>query len=338
MISKSKELFKQSHLALTLIPITIREVIYLPTSPCDLYVFENGEFKLIIHKGQYLSPQLLKDTINAGHVKVFTHEQNRSHIIELQQSNLRALTRSFSMGDMHQNCIKQLELLTLNLRYLFEDPTNDETLNLQYQSLKILFKYLYNNAKMHELIYHEYKKQGHHYIFAQPFFSSLFLIGILKMSHVYSEKEVEGIFIASYFKDIGMSAIPIEKFDVQDLSEHDKKILSNHPKISVQILQNRIQIPPHFMKAIEEHHNLSTLQLEDGETINSSKVTISGFETIMIIITDIVSAMISSRPFREATTLFEALELIKHRTSAQYPGEFKLVVTYFKNFFTNTVR
>ena len=335
---KASQLFRQSHLALTLVPITIRELFYLPTSPCTVYIFEEGEFKTLVTKGQYLNPNNLKEIISSGHAKVFVQEFERKEIIELQQTNLRNLTRSFSMGNTIENCKKQLSLLTVNLRYLFEDPTNDESLNLQYQSLKILFKYLYDNPKVHEQIYHDYKKQGHHYVFSQPFLSSLFLIGILKMSHVYSEKEIESLFITSYFKDIGMSAIPVDKLDSDELTDNDKKILLNHAKLSVQILQNRLQLSPNLYKVIEEHHNLSTLpENEEGEVITTSHVTISGFETVMVIITDIVAAMISSRPFREPTSLYEALALVKKRVSAQYPKEFKLVVGYFKNFFTNTV-
>lgn len=334
----AKKLFKQSHLALTLIPFTIRELFSLQSCPCDIYTFENGEFNEILREGSYLGPKVLKELISEGHTQVFTQESQRGKLIEIQQENLRQVTRSFSMGSPLDNCKRQLSLLTLNLRYLFEDPTNDGTLNLQYQSLKILFKFLYENPRKHEYIYHEFIKQGHHYIFTQPFISSLFLIGILKHSHAYSEKDVEQMFITSYFKDIGMSAIPVEKYDKEELTDKDKKILSKHAKLSVQILQGRLQISPLHFKIIEAHHSFSSLNSGVESSEKNNEVLISGFETMMVNITDIVAAVISPRPYRAPDSLFHALDIAKILMSTEYPDEFKLLVNYFRNFFSNTVK
>ena len=333
----AKQLFKQSHLALTLVPFTIRELFYLSSSPCDIYIFENDSFKVLLRAGAYLDGKTLKDIIQAGHIKVFTHESQRGKLVELQQNNLRSVTRSFSMGSPSDNCKRQLSLLALNLRYLFEDPTNDEALNLQYQSLKILFKYLFQNPKKHEVIYKEFIKQGHHYIFTQPFISSLFLLGILKSSHAYSEKDFETLFIMSYFKDIGMSAIPVENYDIEDLNDHDKIILGKHADLSVQILQGRLPISPNHLKIIESHHSFSLLRNSMENIAPPENLVVTGFETMMVNITDIVAAMISPRPYREATTLFEALDLVKLRISNQYPQEFKLIVNHFRSFFSNSV-
>lgn len=334
----AKELFKQSHLALTLIPFTIRELFYLSSSPCDIYIFENNSFKPLLRAGAYLDNATLKEIISSGHTKVFTKESQRGKLIEIQQNNLRTVTRSFSMGNPHDNCRRQLSLIALNLRYLFEDPTNDETLNLQYQSLKILFQYLFNNPKKHEAIYKDFIRQGHHYIFTQPFISSLFLLGILKSSHLYSEKDIETLFITSYFKDIGMSAIPVEKYDIEELNEHDKSVLAKHADLSVQILQGRLPISPNHFKVIEAHHSFSLLRTQMDQATQKNDLMVSGFETMMVNICDIVAAMISPRPYREATSLFQALDLVKIMMANQYPQEFKLIVNHFRSFFSNSVR
>lgn len=334
----ARDIFNQSHLSLILTPFTVRELFSLSNCPSDIYVFEKGSFSLLLRKGAYLDNTILKNIITQGHIKVFTKDENRQLIIEQQQQNLRAITRAFSMGDKYENCKKQLSLMTLNMRYLFEDSTNDETLNLQYQSLKILYKYLFENTKKHEQLYLDFLKQGHHYIFTQPFISSLFLVGILKYSHAYNEKDIENLFITSYFKDIGMSAIPIEKYDLEELSENDKRILATHADLSVQILQGRLQLSPSHFKIIEAHHSFSTLRTEmENPSQTTNDLTISGFETMMVNITDIVAAAISPRPYRQASSLFQALDLIKILMANQYPQEFKILVNYFKNFFSNTV-
>ncbi len=318
-----------------LIAITIRELFYLQSSPIEVFIFKDSEFHRLLRKGAYIDAKFIKSTIEQGHNNIFVRSKHRHILIESQQENMRSLARSFSMGDSFDNAKRLLNLTSLNLRYLFEDPTNDETLNLQYQCLKILFNFLFRYPKKHEEVYKYFIKQGHHYVFAQPFLSSLFLIGILKTAHIYSQKDIENLFITSFFKDIGMCSIPVEKFDLEDLSDKDKETLSKHPINSVKILKGRLPLPPNYFEIIESHHSFSLLKRELGtEPSFRDNLQISGIETILVNITDIIAAMISPRPYREAETLYDALKLVSEMISPQYPSEFKLIVNYFRNFFT----
>ncbi len=332
------DIFRKSHLALNLTPFTIRELFNIPTTPCDVYIFKDGKFQHSLYRGTYVANDTLKEMIEDGHTIVFASHAQRVELKELQQEILRQTTRSFSMGDSYQNCKDQLNLITINMRYLFEDPTDDNTINLQYQSLKVLANYLIQNPKKHEALYRYFSSQGHHYIFAQPMLSSIFLVGILKTSQLYNNKDIENFFITSYFKDIGMSAIPIEKYDKQNLSEMDKTLLAKHPVISSRILQGRIQLSPAHMKVIENHHTFSILDKYDTEGQYSKNLTVVGFETIMVNICDIVAAMISPRPYREALTIFDALEKVRTHIGKDYPHEFKIIINYFRNFFTTSVK
>jgi HD-GYP domain-containing protein (c-di-GMP phosphodiesterase class II) len=49
---------------------------------------------------------------------------------------------------------------------------------------------------------------------------------------------------------------------------------------------------------------------------------------------DIIAAIISERPYRKPGKLFDALELTKKMVGNQYPQEFKLIVFFFKTFFS----
>ncbi|OUR96665.1 hypothetical protein A9Q84_09995 [Halobacteriovorax marinus] len=329
---------KQNSLSFSLLPISIRELFFLTETPCDIFGMVDGLYKLILREHSFINSQVLRDLISRNHSTVFVQQDRRNDIITLQQNNLRTVTRSLSIGDAVEKGRKQLGLLTLNMSYLYDDPTDDETLSLQYQSVKNLCSFLYERPEIHEKLYHDYIKQKHHFIFAQPLLSSLFLVGILKMSHLYSFKEVESLFITSYFKDIGMSVIPTEKYDQRTLSDEERVLLNSHPKTSAQILQGRIQLSPaHF--AIMENHHLFSLLTKDLHVPDTSKLDhkeakmISGFETMVISITDVIAAMITPRPYRDATSLFDSLELAKVLMSDDYPGEFKLMVNYFKSVF-----
>lgn len=330
---------RQSALDYQLTPISIREILNLSSSPCDIYALDdNGLYFEILRKNTYIDNDVIKDLVKSKVVFLFVQENERKELIEVQQQNLRLIARSLSIGDAIENGKRLINLLTINMRYLYEYPMDDTILNLQYQGAQNLFRFLYEHPQIHEQLYLDFLKLKHHYIFAQPFLSSLFLLGVLKMSHLFSEKEIEGLFITSYFKDIGMSAIPIEKYDEKELSEDDKRLLIRHADLSVEILHGRIPLSPNHYKIIEGHHSFSKLDSELGPLGIGNNLMITGIETVFVSCMDIFSAMISPRPYREATSLFEGLEMIKNLVSEEYPNEFRIIVTYFKNFFAKTMK
>lgn len=335
---KAAQALEQARLGYKLVPVTIRQLLYLSSTPCDFYIQENGLFVELLRKNTYIDNDVIRELIQNNQIHLFIYADDKKELIAVQQENLRQVTRSLSIGDALEKGKKQTNLLAINMGYLYEFPMEDDLLQLQYQSVVNLFRFLFENTSIHEQLYLDFKKYKHHYIFSQPFLSSLFLLGVLKMSHVYSEKELENLFVTSYFKDIGMSAVPIEKYSEKELSEHDKKLLSRHADISVNILQGRLPISPNHLKIIEGHHAFSLLSDDLSEVKKENSLVITGTETVMVACMDIISAMISERPYRGATSLFEALEMIKILISDSYPNEFRLIVTYFKNFFAKTMR
>lgn len=330
--------FQKYYLNLSLSPIHVRELFFLHNVPCDIYAFRNKIFEIDIKKHTPITKELLKDLMENQKIKLFVDRYSHDQLREAQQNNLRTISRSLSIGDPLVKGRKQLNLLTLNMRYLYDNPNHDATLSLQYQGIKNLCLFLLENLEIHSKLYYDYMKSHHHYVFAQPLISSLFLVGILKQSHQFSNKEIETLFVTSYFKDIGMSAVATEKYNLVALTDADRKIFLDHPGISVQILQGRIPLGPTYLKIIRNHHTSSLLKdnhdvkdvIHDEETENK---TILGFETVVITVLDIIAAMITGRPFRKPTNLFEALELARKLIADEYPQEFKLIVNYFKQIF-----
>jgi hypothetical protein len=333
MMKNPFEILQQNALNYTLTPITFREVFFIPEAPCDFFAQVDGLFKIVISKNSELTNSVLRDLLQKGQSQLFVKEDDRLLLRLAQQENLRSVTRALSIGDPLEKAKLQTNLLALNLVYLYEEPTNDELLGLQIQSAKNLSTFLYNKPQIHEQLLKEFLKQGHHYIYAQPFISTLFFIGVLKNSRLYVDKDIELFFITSYLKDIGMSAIPTEKYNQENLDDHDKLQLASHPQLSVNILKGRAPLPPNHLKIIENHHIYSTLT--NKLNISDDPNSLFGFETMMISVMDIVAAMTTDRPFRKAESLFKSLDLIRLLIGDQYPNEFKLIVFYFKNFFKN---
>jgi hypothetical protein len=330
------KILEQNALCFKLMSIAFREVFFIAEAPCDIYAQIDGLFKIVIHRKSEINTHLLKNILQQKISNLFVMDSDRLLLREAQQDNLRNVTRSLSIGDPLIKAKLQANLLTLNLGYLYEDPTNDALLSLQVQSAKNLAIFLYNKPHIHEELYSGFINQGHHYIYAQPFLSTLFTMGVMKHSQMYTDKDIELFFLTSYLKDIGMSAIPVEKYNEENLREEDKILLATHPQLSVKILKGRVPLPPNHIKIIENHHIYSTLTKRYQLVAKDDPNSIFGFETMIISVMDTVAAMITDRPFRKRETLFKSLDIIRLLISEQYPQEFKLIVVYFKNFFKNT--
>lgn len=331
-LMRAYTLLEQNALNTGLKPISLRGFLFLKQSPCDVYGLENSLYKVLLKKNSYINTSVLKNLIQQGHTKVFVPHSQHSELIELQQDELVKVTRSLSIGPPLDNAKKLVNLLTVNMAHLYDFPTDDKTLNLQIQSVKNLCLFLYNRPEIHAPLYHEFSKQKHHFIVAQPFISSLFLIGVLKQSRMFSDKEVENLFLTSYFKDIGMSSVPTEKFDKDELSHDEKMLLARHAGHSVQILQGRLPLAPQYFKIIQNHHSFSLLT-RDMNLDKSQEQLAQGFETMIVSVMDIIAAMITERPYRPSVPIFESLELTKVLIIDEFPHEFKLIVGYFRNFF-----
>jgi len=334
-MKKAYDVLEQNSLNFKLSPISFREIFFISEAPCDIYGQVDGLLHVILYKKAEITTSILKNFLSRQLANLFVMEEDRPLIRLAQQDNLRNVTRSLSIGDPLEKARLQTNLLTINLGYLYEEPTDDNLLNLQVTSAKALAPFLFNKPQIHEALFKEFMKQGHHYIYAQPFLSTLFLLGVMKSSRLYNDKDIELFFLTSYFKDIGMSAIPAEKYNQENLEDEDKLLLSTHPELSVNILKGRIPLPPNHLKIIENHHIYSTLTKKLNLPPKDDPNIMYGFETMMISVMDLVAAMITDRPFRKAESLFKSLDLIRLLIGEQYPQEFKLIVIYFKNFFSN---
>lgn len=321
---------QQNALALKLTPIHIRELLYITNVPFNVFALNHNIYEIVIQAGQTLDKITLKEFIHKGFMTLYIEDNDKPKLIENQKENLRGSTRSLSIGDPIEKGKRQFALLTINLGHFYEDTSNDDSLALLTQSTKNLFQFLYGNPTIHRILFDEYIKQHHHYIFAQPLISSLFLLGALKQSRSLGEKEIENLFLTSYFKDVGMSAIPTAKYDSQNLSDQDKILLLKHPTLSVNILEGRLPLRPTYLKIIENHHLFTLL----GNKMAPTEDILSGFETMMISITDVISAMVSERPYRPSLPVFRSLEYVKLLIADQYPSEFRLLVNYFRQFYS----
>jgi hypothetical protein len=323
---------EQNSLTLQLTSISIRELFYLNQSPCSIFLFtEEKIFKEVLRKGDLINRDSLALLVKNGRGRVFITYDDHENIKEKQQENLRKIIRSLSMEKSSKTLRRLVNLLSINLHYLYENPSSDQFLLLQYQSIINVFNFLMENTNYIQLLYNETQKQGHHYIINQPFISSIFLLGFLISTQFYNKKEMETLFLTSYFKDIGMATIPSDKYENQIKTKKDQLLFLHHPNASIKYLFGRIPLSANYLNIIKFHHFHHSLINNKAITPTNENIII-GFETTLISIMDIIAAMTSQRPFRASLSLFESLVISKKIMINDFPKEFSYLVNFFKNF------
>lgn len=325
-------------LELSLRPILVGELYLISKLKHPAYVFKEGVFTPVINSGVAPSKEHITLLLKSGYRDVFIYSDDLSEIKKNLESALLKVNRSLSVGDPIENGTKNIKLLSLNLSGLYKNPHNDEFLMGQFQSSQNLSKFLLENKKTHALLYQNLSKENFHFTLSQPMLSSLLLLSFLQSSHLFHEKEIENLFLASYLKDIGVAMIPDEKYDIKILNSKDQELFANHADFSFELLEGRIPLSKNYLTIIKHHHFLNDKMkkmLSKESYIPKDPDVILGLESTLIAVFDIIVAMTSERPYRKSMSIFQSLELIKKLMADDYPQEFKALVFFLKQFYKN---
>jgi HD-GYP domain-containing protein (c-di-GMP phosphodiesterase class II) len=325
-------------LGLKLKSVLVGELFLISKLTHPVYVFKDELFSVVIPSGSSPSKEQINLLIKNKQREVFLRQEDFEQIKKGLETALIKANRSLSVGDPLQNGSKNIKLLSLNMTNLYQNPHNDELLMLQFQSSQNLSNFLLENKKHQSDLYHNFSKENFHYTIAQPMLSSILLLSFLQSTHLFHKKEIESLFLTSYFKDFGLSIIPEEKYDLKTLSPKDKEILSDHSEFSLNLLDGRIPLSKSYLNIIKEHHflhdKMKTL-INPHESTDHSSDILMGIETILVAVFDILVATINDRPYRKKWTTYQALELIKRLMADDYPQEFKALVIFLKQFLKN---
>lgn len=326
---------EKNRLALKLKPIFVGHLSIADALRMSAYSFVNGSFHRVLLPNEGISIDFIKNYARDISTEIYIHEEDFTELNEQLSDKLVKLTRSLSIGDPQKNGARHAHLLSLQMASLYKDPFNDELLSSQFQSGQNLSNLLINNREIHKSLYQTITRQGHHYTIAQPLLSSILLLSFIQSTGLFSEKEAQNLFMTSYFKDIGMSFIPREKFELADLNDFDKKIFSEHSENSMKILEGRVPLSANQLELIKNHHflNYKIQALAANRKYAPEDQLVAGLESAMLSAIDILVAMTNDRPYRKGTSVFTALELLKRVLSDEHPQEFKNLVIFLRQFF-----
>src|SRR5690606_4038260 len=219
---------EQHRLSLKLRPILVGELYLAKKLQNPVYIFKNGLFHPVIAGGSVPSKDQIAGLIKSSHKEVYLYSDDILEIKKSLEIALTKITRSLSVGDPFDNGSKHIKLLSLNLGGLYQNPHSDEQLMLQFQSTQNLGKFLLENKKFQPHFFHNLQKENFHFTLTQPMLSSVLLLSFLQSIHLFHDKEMENLFLTSYLKDIGLSMIPIDKYDLKTLTTRDQELFANH--------------------------------------------------------------------------------------------------------------
>ncbi len=287
--------------------VAIKDLLMLEIPTDDIYTYKDGEFFVCISQGSAIKKETLKDLLRQKVKNIFVHSPDYNIIKERLKNELLRVTRSLSVGNPIENSKRQVQLLSQNMTELYKDPLNDENLKLQYQCTVNLSKFLVEHRNVLTDVYADLVHGNHHFTISQPMLTSLLVVGFLQHFHLFHEKDIEMLFITSYFKDLGMSFIPDEQLNKKDLDKKERKIISKHADNSISLLEGRVPLSRNYLNIIKNHHFLNhkiQATYQDNGPAPANKV-LHGLETEVVAVMDVIVEMISDRPYREGRSLFK---------------------------------
>lgn len=318
--------FQKNHLVFDLVKISLKELFFLDYAVSDIFGLDDGRVTKIISKNTPISNDVIAKLLSMEIHELYINRSGLQKMMEQHRIELHNSSRALSIGNPLNNAYKQLNLLCINLKYFYTHPEDDELLMLLYQGLKNFSHFLIDHSEDIPRLYKKFIVEKHHFKVVQPVLSSILLLAFLLETKQFSKPEIESLFITSALKDVGMSLLPEKLLSKGHLTQAEKNTIATHPLNSVKILKDRIPLKNDSLSIILNHHYVTkeSFQLSD---------TVFGLETVLVTITDLITAVINPRPYRKKLGLYHALDMTKLYMQDEYKKEFILLIKFLQKFF-----
>jgi putative nucleotidyltransferase with HDIG domain len=140
--------------------------------------------------------------------------------------------------------------------------------------------------------------------------------------------QIEGVRMAGIIHDLGKIYVPAEILNRAGiLDDIERSMIQKHPKVAYDILKN-INFPWPIADIVYQHHE----RLDGSGYPNKLKADAICLESKILAVADVMEAMSSRRPYREALGVEKALdEIIKHKGTLYDPAVVEVCVDLFRN-------
>ncbi|MBI2711543.1 MAG: HD domain-containing protein [Bdellovibrio sp.] len=146
------------------------------------------------------------------------------------------------------------------------------------------------------------------YLYYHSIAVAIFSMFIARATGQFNKKMIELIGLGGFLHDIGSTQLPKEVVNSpSDLTVEQWKIMHTHPKLGLQMVENNKVIPEEVRYIIYQHHE----EPSGHGYPNSIRGPVIYYPAKIVAIADAFSALISKRPFREAYSVEEAIQIIE---------------------------
>jgi putative nucleotidyltransferase with HDIG domain len=122
-----------------------------------------------------------------------------------------------------------------------------------------------------------------------------------------AKADIERLYSAAMFHDIGKARIPLTLLDKPDrLDDRERALIETHPAVGFEILKKNSSVSPEILDAVRHHH-----EYLDGSGYPDALCADSISDIVRILtISDIFSALIERRPYRSTMPREQAYDII----------------------------
>jgi putative nucleotidyltransferase with HDIG domain len=123
-----------------------------------------------------------------------------------------------------------------------------------------------------------------------------------------AKADIERLYSAAMFHDIGKARIPLTLLDKPDrLDDRERALIETHPAVGFEILKKNSSVSPEILDAVRHHH-----EYLDGSGYPDALCADSISDIVRILtISDIFSALIERRPYRSTMPREQAYDIIR---------------------------
>lgn len=277
------------------------------TMPFNLFRKEGDNYALVVEDGNIFPKNLSNLILNypSHEPYVYVSEKDKPKYYAYIETILAKITQDTELSLTEKSALVY-DFSVNTLDSLLQNPESKELIdrskNLVLNTINIIFAYDHSIKSMMEMSSHEY------YTYTHSVDVALFSMGFANYLN-FSYNDMSNIGYAALLHDIGKSKVPLEILNKKAKLDFDEfEIMKNHPKYGCEILQFHGEKNDDILNSVRHHHEKA---LGNGYPDKLTAAKIHEFAKI-IAIADIFSALTTRRPYKEAYSSFNALQLIKN--------------------------
>jgi putative nucleotidyltransferase with HDIG domain len=218
-----------------------------------------------------------------------------------------------------------LNMTEQNMAELFSQVSVEEETAVSSQ--KLIKSYVNLMTQKPETLATILKLVSHgEYLYYHSIAVAIFSMFIAKATGQFNQRSLELVGMGGFLHDIGCTQIPKEIVSsATELNEEQWKDMHAHPKLGLKMIESTPSIPDEVRYIVYQHHE----EPSGRGYPNAIHGPVIYYPAKIVALADAFSSLISTRPFRKAYTVPEAIKIIQGEAGKYDKGLVQLIAAVF---------